>query len=255
MRDPHVVALRYRLQTDESTSYHNPPPITREAATYSLVLSENRLTVTMKSHFPTIVLARNEVEQLLRAWEVDVALRVGPGELQFVFEDADVVDRDPPPANERVMELSAGLYAVASMSATLHVGRAKYPEPPQHFKVSPDVATMWLRYQGYRAGREPVLSMAYFCLTVVDVRSGTRKKAARDLAISYDVLRKLGELTTTRGDAAIARKVVSHTGGSKLRPSELAWIESAVKLLIQRVGQLDGGGQCPHVSMTDLPKL
>jgi hypothetical protein len=158
MRDPHVTTLHYRLETDGSTTYHGPPPVVLDTPEWSLNLDTDHVTVTMIHHFATVELARAEVEPLLRAWELDVELRVGPGELHLAFEDANVIDRDPPQEHSRVMELSAALIGVTGMSTKLSVRRRSYHPPPKHFHASPDVETMYSRYQGYRKGREPLLS-------------------------------------------------------------------------------------------------
>src|SRR5579862_7067126 len=75
------------------------------------------------------------------------------------------------------------------------VGRARYPEPPTDFTADPDVETMWRRWEGFLADREPLPSMAYFCLTVVESHGG-RAGAARRLGISLPVLHTIGRLAT-----------------------------------------------------------
>jgi hypothetical protein len=57
--------------------------------------------------------------------------------------------------------------------------------------------------------QDPLLGMAYACLTLLE--KGNRKLAAKHYAIHNDVLRKLGELTSTRGDNATARKISDRT--------------------------------------------
>lgn len=256
MNDPHVVSLEYSLETVHSTSYRNPPSVGVERAAFSARLADGRLTVTMKQHFSSAEAARAEIEHFLRAWELDVALRYGPGELQFVFKDSVVIDRNPPlPGQPQVVHLSGTAVCVATASTTLHVARAKYPEPPSRFRVTPDVETLWQRYEGYRAGREPLLSIAYFCYTLIQNRAGGRKQAALKFSIDELILRKLSELTSTRGDGTSARKFDDQSRLTPLSGNEQAWIEAAVKVLIRCVGEFDPDHPLPTLTMSDLPEL
>lgn len=50
----------------------------------------------------------------------------------------------------------------AVVSAELLVTLHKYPDPPKLFILTPDVETLWHRYEGYLQGKEPLSSMAYF---------------------------------------------------------------------------------------------
>lgn len=133
----------------------------------------------------------------------------------------------------------------------MHLTRSVYPAPPTGFKASPNVRTLWDRYQHYREGRESLPGMAYFCLTLLETMAGrqpedaakkrkisnARKKAAEKYHIDENVLAKLGDLSSARGDARTARKATamarSHT------PAEVAWTESAIRAIIHRVGKVD----------------
>ena len=55
-------------------------------------------------------------------------------------------------------------------SVSLTVVKPSYPSPPSGQTLNaddPDVATMYDRLSGYYAKREPLPSMAYFCLTML----------------------------------------------------------------------------------------
>ena len=69
-------------------------------------------------------------------------------------------------------------------------GVRKYPSPPLDLAISPDVQTMHDRYMNYLQGREPLSSMAFFCLTVLENSAGGRKAAARKYQIAKRVLEK-----------------------------------------------------------------
>jgi hypothetical protein len=253
MRDPHVNSLLYRLECPPST-FQNPSPVRHETPTFDITLADQKVKFEFKEHYATEKAAQESVAHFLRAWEIDAGLTMGPGVLRFVYERADVIDRNPPPAGETQL---IGVVGIPSGEAwaigTLTVARPAYPDPPKVFKVSPDVETMWNRYEGYVAGREPLPAMAYFCLTVILTRAGNRQSAAQAYNIQLGVLRKLAEITSCHGDAATARKMVEtlipHTR------QELAWIEAVVKAIIRRVAEVEGGQSGPQISMSDFPAL
>jgi hypothetical protein len=113
---------------------------------------------------------------------------------------------------------------------------------------------MLLRYHGYRDGREPLLSMAYFCLTVLEANAGGRSAAARKYRIDKAVLHKLGELTSRRGDLATARKATAGVAAPLTGP-ETAWLEVAVKTLIWRLGDTGDTTKLPSITLAELPIL
>jgi hypothetical protein len=255
MRDPHVVSLRYRLETDKTVTFENPPSIERETNEFVAQLENGILTFRMKEHYPSVKAAREVVDKFLRAWELDVALPFGIGEMWFVYEDAHLIDRDPPPpGSPKVVSEPVTINMVLELSATDHLIRHKYPEPPERFRISPDVETLWHRYEGYLDGQEPLLSMAYFCLTLLEARAGSRGNAASKYAIEIDVLGKLGEPTSTRGDEKIARKA---NPLDNLKNEEKTWINAAIKMVIRRIGEYeyDPTASLPMIKMADLPPL
>ena len=257
MREPHVDWLLYRMECAPTTSFENPPAIEVETPDFRLTLRDAIAKFDLKKHHPTTEQARISVAPFLRAWEIDAGLSTRPGEIRFVYERSGVSDRNPPQPGEAQI---IGAQGIASGEAfgigTLTVSHSAYPEPPISFKLTPTVETLWQRYEGYVAGREPLSSMAYFCLTVIE--SGVGQKAKRRSAanrhnIGYDVLCKLGELTERRGDPMTARKMdsnlVPHTR------KEIQWIEAAVKAVIRRVAQVSADAPVNQITMRDLPAL
>jgi hypothetical protein len=258
MRDPHVVALRYRVEAEKGVSYHNPPPLERDTEAFRMRLAEGIVTFDMKEHYTSEEAARRQVEPYLRAWEVEVALRSGRREISFIFERAILQDRDRSEAGSHRVEhaeiVKSATYVVDATKVS--ITRSQYPDPPEGFVVSPDVETMWNRYEGYRAGRENLQSMAYFCLTLLQRRAGGRKEAAERYGISRNVLVKLGELTEV-GDEMTVRKVTDQQVFRSLTGAEVAWIEAVIKALIRREGEwvFDPDAPRPKLTMEDFPKL
>jgi hypothetical protein len=265
MRDPHVVDLYYRLETDPPLIFDHPPPLDHDTDKFTLHLADGALTCTMKRHYASVEEAQAVVTPFLRTWGLDDALERGRCEIRFVFEKAKVIDRDPPPGGQ-----TSSIHTMATRGAggrfVLRAVRDAYPTPPnpEHFTASPDVETLWGRYEGYKKGQEPLLAMAYFCLSFLKWRGsqhpgrgGVYDRVEAQYAIKCEVLDKLGCLTTNLGDATTARKVDKQSRHRPPTPHEAVWIDAAVKMLIRRVGEYDAdpAAPWPTLSMHDLPPL
>jgi hypothetical protein len=251
----HVVSLQYSVQPSDRVTYVNCPSLTFDTEEARFLLADGRLTCEMKTHFQTAEAARAVIEPILRAWEVDADLRWNRGELRLKFDRADIIDRSPVlPAvvHGRAYLVTAGAMVSALGTVSVHVERARYPEPPGTFRLNPDAESILLRYHGYLDGREPLPSMAYFCLTVVEAKTGGRESAATAYRMEKAVLSRMGELTSLRGDRLTARKA---TGVQPLTGQEGAWLEAAVKMLIWRLADTRNRSALPLITMSDLPTL
>jgi hypothetical protein len=208
MRDPHVAALSYQLETTEALlSFENPQPCEAETALCRFYLAEGMLTCTMKEHYPSPNEARGMVDPLLHAWVLADSLQRGRREIRFVFQRAEVIDRDPPPEG-KVLSIQATETIGVSGRLSLWVTRADYPAFSQRFIVSPDVETLWNRYEGYVQGREPLPGMAYVCQSFIEkVLARGQAEAAQKYHIERKVLRTLGDLHSHRGDLTSRRKL------------------------------------------------
>lgn len=256
MNDPHVEKLIYRLELTDAGSFVNPPPISGETDVFRLRLENETVTFEFKEHFASVSAARTVVENFQRAWELDDALRRGHPTIRFRYQESELIDRNPPPPGSPLeINLRGEVNAVGTVSARLTVSRSEYPAPPKDFGVSPDVETMWHRYVGYLEQHEPLQSMAYFCSTVIekDFDKGKRAKAARKYNIDEAVLKKLGHLSSNKGDNKTARKATAIA--NPLSNKEEEWIKAAVLVIIRRVGELNTSSSLRHIEMGVLPEL
>ncbi|HMH48858.1 MAG TPA: hypothetical protein VK548_01400 [Candidatus Acidoferrum sp.] len=259
MKDPHVESLIYRVETEGTLHFQDPPPLDHQTHAFDLRVDDGRLTMTMKDHYASRDEAREAVKSFLEGWEIDWALRNGGRrEIKFVYEKANVVDREPRPPGATVINAETWDMPWVGGEAHVVVNVSAYPVPPSAFRIPPDVETLWNRYEGFMKGKEPLLSMAYFCLTVVETMygGGSRSRAGTVLQIDPKVLNKLGELTSERGDAATARKV--KPGPARpLSGAESAWVDETIRAIIRRAGNLVAGGTPEPVllMLTDLPTL
>ena len=256
MRDPHVVSLHYRFKTPEGIVYKDPAPLQAETDAFRAHLSDGALRIELNAHYAALEEARSVVEPFLRSWEILSGLEYGWSEVTFEFQHGEIVDRIPPPPGViegHIMAMAGGGQVRATGTAISC--RHQYPAAPHGFAVNPDVETLWARFQGYRKGREPLLSMAYFCFTFLEALAGHAKSASASFAVSQPVLRKLSELSSTRGDVSEARKLEPGRPATPLAPQEKVWLEKTVLEIIRRVGEHGAGKSSRKLTMADLPRL
>ena len=268
MNDPHVEQLTYHIETGDGLNFQDPPPVEVETDAFRMILDDGVATLSMREHHATEESARHAVEGYLRAWELDVALQYDSSELRFVFDESEIVDRDPPPppppGPPRILTVSGIARGTSSASAQLQVLKREYPQPPCDFVVDTDAWAMWEQYERYKQGRDRLLPMAYSCLARLEHRArnhpaagNKRTKAASMYRVAYEVLDKLGELTNTLGDEVEARKLSPQSQLRAPAAQEVRWMEAALRLLIRRAGQYaaDPQREWPQLTMADLPEL
>lgn len=257
MRDPHIQTVHYAVGSGEGISYSNPESISFANHLGTFNLSKGKLEITPTEHFPDEDAARQAVEPFLRAWEMEADLTSNVGMIRFEFDRADVIDRDPlPPGSPQVLHVKGASSVSVAGSVTVHVTRSKYPKPPMHFRATPEVEHAYRRWLGYQAGKEPLQSMAYFVLTILEKHAaGSRKDAARSFLIDLPILSKIGELSSTKGDASTARKAGDGNQFQELSGAEKNWLENAVRRVICRLGEHASGGSLPLISARNLPDL
>ena len=253
MNDPHVVALIYRIEHGDSIDYSKANPLVVDEPRFRLSVEDMRARFEFKVHHATAEQARDAIADYIRVWEFDATLKRGnPDSFRLRFEKPEITDRNPTPGAIRLSGCLVG--GVASMSAKLTVSTPNYPSPPSDLAIDPEAETMHGRYMGYRQKREPLPSMAYFCLTVLEAGAGSRKAAARKYGIDISVLAKIGDLTANRGGAQ-ARKA----GGvaTELSHQEHRFLDRAVKAIVRRVAERAHAptGVLPTISLSDLPSL
>jgi hypothetical protein len=257
MRDPHVVALHYRLETGPRLGFKDPPPVERKTNSFSLRLANGQLRAEIRDDPATVVAAYRELEQYIRSWEILTNLRYGSGTMRLRLEKTEVVDASPgAELSEALKGLVVSRGTFTSFSVSDRPTLTQYPDTPERFVATSDVVNMWERYDRYANGRELLTDVAWWCLTTIDWLSGGRPQAEARYAISENVLKALQRLAHV-GDERTARKRFS---GQDLRahtPAEIAWMEAVVKRIIQRVGEwaADPTATWPQITMEDFPRL
>lgn len=252
----HVVrALWYRVEWAPDVDYEKAPPVHAETDDFTMLLDGKELQVKLKQGtIPSLAEARTLVEEYLYAWAVLIGLQHGHS-VRFAFDKAEVETVPESIPQEGIRK--KGLEGRVTVTATVdrHVSRSSYPAPPKAFTVSPDVRIMYVRYEEYQSGRELLLSMANFCLTVLQNSAGGRRtQAAQKYNISKEVLDKLGQLCATRGSEEEARKAPQNLRFAKLDSTEASWVVKVVKAMIRRAGEVaaDPNKDYPLLTMADL---
>lgn len=259
MIDPHVESLRYKVVTRENFSYRQPPPIEVQYPEFSGRLEEGILICSMKQHYSAVTEAEKAIQPHLRAWEIWTDIKYGRKELRFepLSKEAIIVDQNssPPGLAIRIETMGGGGIVFGGPSSE-SAARNQYPDPPMDFKHSPDVETLYHRYEMYLEGKEPLPSMGYFCLTVLFMKTDGKHVVATASKLSKihkDVLKKLSYLTSKKGDSTTARKALPSP--VPLSDKERAWVEAAVKMVILRVGETHSGKDLSPITMSNLPTL
>lgn len=255
MKDKQVIELYYRLESIETIDFKSPLPIKGETTPFCYSLDNGKLTIKLKQHCSSVEDAHHIVGDFLRSWEIDDAIRNGRKRIKFVFDDVKIIDPNNP--NTKIIYSHGGI-TVGGGSGKVKSVYPCYPNPPNLFKISPDVITLWQRYERYLENHEPLQSMAYSCLTFLESHAGAkkgqnkRKKAEEIYKIDYAILDKLGDLTA-KGDEKTIRKFQQIN--RPLNAIEIGWIEATVKTIIRRIGEMNSDAFLPIITMNDLPKL
>ncbi len=275
MNDPHVVALIYSVEHGKSVDYEEASPlIYDDDPRFQLTVEDNGARFELKEHYADVGAARDALGPFIQHWEFETAMRVGPGNFELGFKEAEIEDRNPSPPEPRKEGFGAsavpyelnvgGSFVFSGVTFTASGGvvlvSPRYPPPPAGGAVKPndpDVKSMYDRYVNYCSGGEFLPGMAYFCLTMLEYRfQGKKGTKARDEAaaknrIHEDVLDKIGHLSAMGGP--IGRK-----GGTvSLTEQEKGWLRESVKKIIYRAAQVaaDDSQRLPQITMADLPKF
>ena len=256
MRDPHVERLHYKITSNEDVSYRDPQPMTISDGIGSFHLEDGNLVVTLSDHYPTQSMARAVVDPYLRAWEISTDLTSNVGTVRFNFDHSDITDRNPyPPGHTHVMSCSAGAMGTSVGKVNIHVVRTRYPEPPSSFNVSEDVEIAYHRWMNYKEGKETLLAVASFILTMLEKPTGGRKHASKEYGVDFAVLKMVGNLSANKGDGTSARKAPKDGRYVAMTGKEQHWLETSTIRMIQRLGEHASGEPFAQITMADLPAL
>jgi hypothetical protein len=267
MNDPHVVSLTYRIEKAETVDFDKAPPRTVDRGAFRVTVDAYTAKIEMVDHFASVEEARNVVQPFLRAWELEADLHNSGDRFRFVYETAEVIDRNPPAPGNTIrgyLRAEVGWFVFTGRGTVLRVSRAKWPAPPQELEVSNDADALWRRWWRHRVeNRELLLSAAYWAEAAPGLAapaksrpsSKRRQAASAFFNIDLNVLNMIGELTSTRGGNDEERKAEGRA--TPLSTAERQWLEAAFQALVRRVAEQAYHGRPPPrpLTMGDLPKL
>ena len=247
MNDPHVVALFYRIEHGDLVKYSNPKPLFREEPAFRLEVKDKQVRFELKDHYATEESARRAIEDYIHVWEFNACLENGPDAFRLNFEGAKIVDRNPPLPVPGVKSIAATFRGGLSGTLTVKLGVVKndYPPPPSGLKLCPDVQTMYDRYMGYRLGKEPLASMAYFCWSMI------KDGPTANSDFSSKVRKKIKRLSSEKGGPQ-ARKASGKD--NDLTAQERRFLVEAIKAVIRRAAERAYYPEkdLPQISLSDL---
>ena len=255
MYDKVVVALVYRIEHRDSVDYSSAQSFDSEEPGFRIRIEDKVLRFEFKDQYASEQAAREAIKDYIREWEFEAGLQHGPDAFRLRFLHSEIRYLNAPPGTLGPTSIRAG---VPRMTGRLTVGLPRYPQPPSGIKLTPDVKSMYDRYMNYRRGREPLASMAYFCLTVIEhsigKQSGRRREAAKKHQVFLGVFNEVGKLSSERGGPD-ARKAVGRS--DPLTTQEYRFLEQAIKVLIRRAAQkaYNPAGELPKITKSDLPSL
>lgn len=265
MNDPGIQTLHYRFVSESPTDmFIQAAPLNVTLGGFEVVLKDDRLMATPGRQYPSEASARNALEPLLRAWEESALL--DSCLIRFEFLNADLIDSECA-SGDNVVYMKSSLSLATTFRATLTLQHGKYPAPNPGFASSELTAKLTNRFRRFKDQAEPLCSMGYWVLSLLETTFGCRKNVASTLRIEEEILRVFGDLTAV-DDPIHGRKTnpkefrstllrsQNRSLHAPLCPKEVQWIEATVVLLIRRVGEHNANPSgYARLTMRDLPNI
>lgn len=248
-----VQSLVYWLEiTSPSIRFADPPPAIWTTDHFNAGLVGDVLTVEPTEHHDSVDAARDSVDPYVRSYEVWFGLEIGHDCVRFHFVRG-LLEESSEHGNPATHHRSAFTRIPFQSQVGVVVTKNQYPDPPHQFVADPLTTALWQRHALMRSGREPLMANAYAILTLIE---GGNRMASDRLGVSANVLSKLRELSSTRGDVLTARKP-GNARNSPLTQQEEAWIHALLPMLIRRSGAVasNPAAAAPLITLADLPPL
>ena len=267
MNDPHVKAIHYFIEHDDSVDYRDVSPMVFEDDLFRVEAEKVEVVLKPKDHYATEEEAKGAAEGFVRRWEFEATLGARSSEFRLLYGGVDIIDRNPPPPPPGVVNLGPVTFrfGVPKVRARLTKVLAGYPAPPSGQAIEPDdpdASFMLSRLDLYRQGREPLAGVANLCVTVLEDSAlqatggkGSKRKAAADhYRIATTVLKGVAMLSAQKG-GPVARKAEGRS--DPFTKEEIRFLEAAVAAFVRRAAEkaANPNGNLPVITMAVLPKL
>ena len=236
--DPHVMALHYRVASNDAVICKKTPRRVQQLESFDVVVEDGSVTIELHEHHTDEASARAAVRDYLEEWEFQADLTIGVGNFRLEFVRAEIVDRDPVHGDQHVpSEVLLG-----SVRLPRFPDQVCQPSPPSEVTVNFEdemFAAMRQRYGMYSRDPETLTAVAYFCLTCLEktVPARQRRKAVAELyGIPFRDIDRVGQLTANKGGRQGARKAEAME--NDLIEEETVFLADMVRLMIRRRGEL-----------------
>ena len=236
--DPHVMALHYRVASNDAVIYKKTPRRVQQLESFDVVVEDGAVTIELHEHHTDETSARAAVRYYLEEWEFQADLTIGVGNFRLEFVRAEIVDRDPLPGDQHV----PSWVTLASMRLPRFPVQVCHPSLPREVTVNFEdalFAAMRQRYVMYSRDPDTLTAVAYSCLSCLEktVPAGQRIQAVAELyGIPFHDIDRVGQLAANKGGREGSRKAEAME--NDLTEEETAFLADMVRLMIRRRGEL-----------------
>lgn len=251
-----IESLLYKLKMTDRYSFVSPPVQSFELNEIVFTLDNGILSAKLKNPTDTLDEARCLVDSVLKSWEALANIELPKSNLSFDIYDAKTINNNPNP-DPNVHEGAGFIFSKVELhgTATAHAELKEYPTPPISFITDDFVDALSYSYSQFFEGKDKLLSMGYFCFTLLSARFGGVQNLKKELKISSKVVTKLSTLTSTKGDFKQARKVTA-LSLNPITQQEEHWICECIKTMTIRLGEYNSGQrEFEMITMESLPRL
>ena len=204
------------------------------------IIAHNR-QIVLKFHdgYPDEVSAQEAIRKFIGEWEHRSDMDTVHGAFRLQYNGANVVNRTP--YGDQHVPTFKTVFTIRQTLGTLKFPAIlNYPIPPEEITIDSEdflLSMMVHAYGKYQADRTNITTVAYFCLTcLMDIAQNDKIRAAsKAYGISAKKLRRVGELSSTKGGQYSARK--ADATRHELNEEEIRFLEDMMKLMIQRRGE------------------
>ncbi len=257
MKNKIIKKLIYTIVADKE-GYKNAKKLEFSLPGFKFSLDNFIMEVELNKQYATEEEAREEVDSILKTWESYIDLNYDRNEMKFKYNYAEMIEMEEEnDETKRIISVSSTAMVTMAVELKIITPRDQYLAPPSNFILSPDVCSLLQRFNNSLEGKEPLLSMVYYCKTLVENKGGGTRQASQIFKINGEIFKKIGELSSIRGDFNEARKINGNSRLSNLQPNERQWLIAALKKIIIRIGEYDydPNASFAMINMNHLPKL
>ena len=245
MNDPHVKYLKYTIAKSDGLRFDDPPDLEIDTSDFKGMLSNGILTLEPKQHFESEDQVLPIADEFVRSWELSAGLKYNRPYFRLNFHASQIIDRKP---EKNLASVHNSSHTTCSGEVTSVQISREYPPPPQNFNLTEEIEILWFRYCEYLEDRAPLKYMTYACHTLLQNLKNISKNNDEEFSISNNVLVKISELSSQKGNKRTARKIIKNL--KDFEGNEKQWLESVIPSIIKHLATCKPGQK---LNISDLP--